>query len=703
MNLMPRRHWLTFAIAVFGSSCARDRNTPTVIPAYVDSRACKGCHAQIYQSYQQTGMARSFYQPSDSNLIEDYQRNNRFFHTSSGFHYEMRERDGKFLQRRWETDASGKAQNLFEREVHYVIGSGNHARTYLHWSGGEVIQLPVSWYAEGRRWAMSPGYDHAAQPDMRRRIDYGCLFCHNAYPNLPEGAGRYGVEQTFPRELPLGIDCQRCHGPGSRHIEVAGKTAKAEEIQSAIVNPARLPTDRRMDVCLQCHLETTSEPLPASTRRFGRSVFSFRPGERLSDYAVFFDHGAGREDKFEIAGAGYRFRRSACFLKSRGRLTCTTCHNPHDVPRGDAAVTHYREKCRQCHSQVAGSVHVAPSDCVSCHMPKRRTDDAVHVVMTDHWIQRRRPARDLVARHAEKHQVYRGSVTLYYPADLVGRDRDLYLGIAHVADGADRQAGSAILNRAIGDAPAKALAILADAYMAGSNQARAVSLYRRALELEPAMEKVHLNYALALPAEQAVAEYERLIRANPSLAQAHYGLANALTRIGQPDRAIQSFWDAIRQRPDYAEAYSNLGGLLAERERTEEARRAVEEALRIDPRLASARNNLAKILAAEGRLGAALEHLRRAIATDPSHVEGRLNLGRVLDQLGRKSDALAEFTRVVREAPGLVEGHLSLGIALGHKGDLNGAIAQFREVLRLRPGHPEAARNLELALEMKRP
>ena len=29
-------------------------------------------------------------------------------------------------------------------------------------------------------------------------------------------------------------------------------------------------------------------------------------------------------------------------------------------------------------------------------MPKRRTEDVVHAVMTDHYIQRRKPARDLL-------------------------------------------------------------------------------------------------------------------------------------------------------------------------------------------------------------------------------------------------------------------------------------------------------------------
>src|SRR5258708_4089223 len=140
---------------------------------------------------------------------------------------------------------------------------------------------------------------------------------------------------------------------------------------------------------------------------------------------LHFDQ-APANDKFEIASAAYRLRRSECFLKSplgrQGALLCTTCHNPHDIPRGEAAARHYTQVCRQCHSNtfdqlVASGRHSTSADCIGCHMPKRRTDDVVHVVMTDHYIQRRKPAGDLLAPIAERRETddtgYRGEVVLY--------------------------------------------------------------------------------------------------------------------------------------------------------------------------------------------------------------------------------------------------------------------------------------------------
>ncbi|MDQ1471812.1 MAG: hypothetical protein QOJ99_3292 [Bryobacterales bacterium] len=644
-------------------------------------------------------MAHSFSAIDRVTPIEDYDRNNQFFHSASGRYYQMQRRGQQSFQKRYELDAKGRQVNVLEQEVTYAIGSGNHARTYLHRSNnGELSELPVTWYTQEKRWGMSPGFDNANPADATRLVDDRCLFCHNAYP-ASDGS------------LAHGIDCQRCHGPGSRHIDLAasGKAA-GQDIRVAIVNPARLSSERQMDVCMQCHLETTSTDLPSMVRRFERGVNSFRPGEALTAYVVQFDEapGTGRPDKFEIVNQAYRLRQSACFLKSAGKLTCISCHNPHQAARGELVVPGYRKVCVGCHPHVTSPAHpsLQNSNCVSCHMPGRRTDDAVHVVMTDHLIQRKPAFTDRTGLPPEPGHS-KGTPVLYYPAQLPPGERDLYLGVAMVSNGAARVQGIQMLEHQLNaDTPAKAVAVLGEGYLAEGNASGAIAMFRQALAKDPGLTKARYNLAEALAAsgqtDQAIAEYKEAIRAHPGFAEAEYALGNVLVKAGKASDAAEHYGNAIRARPAYPEAHNNLGNLYSEQGNYEKAEGELNEALRIDPGFAEAHNNLGRVLASAHRPAEAMDHLKRAAAIKPNFLEARYNLARLLQESGSMDAAITEYRRAIAMQPGFTAAHLSLGQALGDAGKLDAAIAEFQEVLRLQPDHAEARRNLEMGLALKR-
>ena len=692
--------------------CARQKPVPQPESAYAPTGGCKTCHAEIAGQYQHVAMARSLYRPTPGNVIEDYRRNNHFYHAASGSHYRMVERQGRFYQQRYQLDERGREDNLLEVEISYIIGSGNHARSYLHLSPtGEATELPVTWYSQENRWGMSPGYDRPRHLGFGRQIDYACVFCHDAVPKLAAGADRYGAVPRFPQELPEGIDCQRCHGPGARHIELAsGGRAKAEEIRLAIVQPAKLQPELQMDVCQQCHLETTSARLPQAVARFDRPVYSFRPGQRLSDSLIHFDHppAAGRDGKFEIVSAAYRLRKSMCYQKSAGRLTCITCHDPHRTPRGPAAVAQFRTICRACHSQVAQPhPDLATSDCAECHMPKRRTEDVVHVVVTDHRIQRPQPGRDLLAPLKETDPEYHGDVALYDPPRMPQLDRDLYLGIALVKEGADRPTGIALLEKALAGkrGPVEAYIELAVAYGAQQNPAAAAENYRKALMIDPQLTMVRYNLGRALAElgdlQVAREQYQQAIREDSDLAEAHNNLATLLVQQGELISAAEEYRQAIRTRPIYAEAHNNLGHLYLDQGRLQDAQTQVEEALRCDPAFAPAYNSLGIILARQNRIDLAIRHFKRAVQFDRGFAEAHYNLGRAFDARGQWEKAMLAYRQAIQLDPGNAPAHLGLGVALVDAGRLDAAIAEFREALRLRPGYPDAQRNLQSLQRMK--
>ena len=565
------------------------------VGGYVAPGLCASCHAEIARTYSQTGMGRSV------NPVLSVPPAEPFYHAASDRHYELVERSGKWGMRRYQPGPEGAQANVVERSIDYVVGSGNHARTYLHQTeDGTLRELPLSWYAErGGYWAMSPGYDRPDHDDFRRRVGEQCLFCHAAYPTARDAP-------------PAAIDCQRCHGPGLQHVEKAQAPAAREEIRSAIVNPARLSPRRRIEVCLQCHLETTSRPLPDAIRRFDRQPLSYQVGEPLAGYVVHFDHPAasGRGDKFEVNHAGYRFLQSKCYGESEGALDCTSCHDPHRALRGPEAAEHYRQACRSCHSAPIAASHPAGEDCIACHMPKRRAEDAVHVVMTDHRIVRTLPGRDLLAPLDElamaKRAAYTGEVVLHAPAD--GLDDDtarLYLALAQIKDVANLRPGVPRLAQAVADLEppqAEFYFELGAAHMKMGALPEAAQAYREAIRRQGSWGTPYVRLAEVLLRAGKPGEAIAVLKDSPEPVEgeAAMTLGVALGQLGRLDDSMQALERAVRTMPDHPMAWLNLGVSLEQKKDFRRAESCYREAIRVRPDFEPARRHLANLLAAVG-------------------------------------------------------------------------------------------------------
>ncbi len=712
---------------------------------YVDSAICASCHQAIAKSYQLTGMGRSLYRPTPGNTIEDYTAHPTVHNEASGLTYTMVERDGRFYQRRSEVGFGGQQTNVVEEQIDYVIGSGNHARSYLHRGpDGRLIELPVSWYVENSGyWAMSPGYDRKGQEDFRRAISGECMLCHNGLPlkgSYPE-RGTSGLA-VFPKEIPEGIDCQRCHGPGGAHVRAAlAPNTPAEKIRQAIVNPARLNRERQLEVCMQCHLETSSSLMPNEIRRYNRTIDSYRPGEQIGDYKLYFDRASvpGQGDGFEIAHAGYRLRMSACFRASQ--MTCLTCHDPHQEYRISTSTAHYVAVCQGCHQSVVHKAALpAGTDCFSCHMPKRRTDDVVHVVMTDHYIQRVKPDRDLLAPMAEAGSAPQGreAVVPYYPAPLPHTgENELYLATAEVKHGS--ASGVAHLESAIlkysptapdfyfelGDGYARAgqndeairwykealrrkpdfrpaIKQLAAALMGKGEYARAAEVLRQAVAAPPAddalfsdLGNAYLRQGMLSQAQQAL---RRALEVNPEQPEAQNLLGLVAVQKDDPVEAQARFRDALRSQPDFAEAHNNLGNVLAGARDYPQAEYHFQRAVAIDPKSAEAHHSYALVLAMTQSYEQAIAQLREAIQLNPNDAQMHDDLGDILLVQRQADDAAMEYRQAIRLKPQLADPHCGLGNLLGAQEKFDEAKSELRVCVQLAPDNYEAHLGLGMIL-----
>jgi len=662
---------------------------------YIDPASCATCHPKIAAAYSQTGMARSFYRARPEKMVEDFAKANSYYHAPSDERYTMIVRGGDYFQRRHQL-AGGREVNAFEQQIHYVMGSGNHARTYLHLDpAGKLTQLPLGWYSEkGGFWAMNPNYDLPQHSGFQREIGFGCMFCHNGYPEVAPGEDGSGREPRYRGRLPEGIDCQRCHGPGRDHVKAISSGGGMEKVRAAILNPARLAPERQLEICMQCHLETTTRSLPHSIVRFDRGVFSFRPGEPLENYELNFDYAPGKGPKglFEIAHTVYRLRQSACFLSTAGTpraMTCTTCHNPHQALRGEEATAHYQAVCRQCH---AATQHTVSGDCLGCHMPKRRTSDVVHTVMTDHYIQRRKPAGDLLAPLGEQHETettrYRGEVVPYYPPQLPQtEENELYVAAAQVVDASNLEKGIPRLQAAIDRSHPKQAGFyfhLAEAYTKSGREATAFPLYEAAVERAPKHRDAWLGYGLALSkagkVEEAAAVLERALKQLPDDPLVLNNLGEVYL-AGKPSKALESLRRAVEIDPALVAAQNNLGLAYSALGNTEQAVRSWQEAIRIQPGTPIGHNSLANSFADRGDFAQAETHYRLAIRFDPGYVDAHFNYAILLAGQGKSSQAESELREVIKLDPNSALAYSNLAGILQQKGNTRGAIEQYRMAL----------------------
>lgn len=662
-------------------------------------------------------MARSFYRPTPENTVEDFAGKNPYYHKASDTYYAMVQRGGRYYQRQYQIGFDGKRINFQETEINFVLGSGNHARAYLHLTAkNTLVLLPLGWYAEnGGYWAMNPGYDRPDNQALRRNVTYDCMFCHNAYPGTPAVDGDPRAAPVFS-SVPEGIDCQRCHGNGGRHVGLARQGAKPEEIRAAIVNPSRLTPERRIEVCIECHLETTSSALPGAIVRYERAPFSYKPGEPLADFMLFFDHAPtkGYDDKFEITGSVYRLRKSRCFQKSNGALECTTCHDPHNILRGDEAARHYTAACRQCHSPaldrlVSDGRHTQSADCIGCHMPKRRTDDVVHAVVTDHYIQRTKPAGDLLAQKQERRETdanaYRGEVVLYYPPALPKPEDELYLAIAQVSQNSNLGPGIARLQAAIDKfRPARAeyYLQLGDAWSNAGHYDAALPAYEEALRHESGSEPALLRLGICLTAlrqyPRAEAVLKQALKLMPNDAAAWIELGSAHLGEGKTPDAIAAFEKAKQADPGMVEAYNLLGAILFETGDAAHAEPALREAIRLQPNFAPAHNNLGNLLSETGRFDEAKYQFEAALRYQDDYIGARYNYALALDRAHRLDDAQAQVEAILATHPNSAEAHEFLGHLWSAKGQLDRAMEQYREALRIVPEFAQANLDLGSAL-----
>jgi tetratricopeptide (TPR) repeat protein len=538
-------------LLITSSPLASQTLSPTPVKAdangYVSNEACARCHASIFESYQRTAMAHASGAATDNLIAGD------FLHKKSGVNYRVYAQDGKVwlsFERPGDPSVRGK------RELLYYIGQGRRGRTYLFSVDGFVFESPVNWYTDKHMWDMAPAYGDVRGAPMNLPALTSCLDCHvsGIQPPIPGTENRY----KMPVFAYSGVTCERCHGPGATHVS-----------GGAIVNPVKLPADRRDAICMQCHLEGN-----AAIERPGKHLYQFRPGDDLSDYVRYYvrENNDGQPG-LRAASQFEALAQSMCKKKSGAAMSCMSCHDPHGSLSAEERVSFYRQKCLACHSGLNSKHHANQPDCTSCHMPANLSTDVAHTAVTDHRIQRRpNTGAVLEDAHARPSPTLPRLVPFPDSPEAQHDNRDMALAWTSMAESGDAavlKQAELLLRKAVEESPKDAALLSSLGYVEQRRGAisDARELYQRALTQEPTLLDAATNLGVIEAngghLREAVTLWEGAFQRAPGRSSVGMNIVYAFCSAGQLGRARDVTMRVLQFNPDLDSAKKLLNGLNA--------------------------------------------------------------------------------------------------------------------------------------------
>jgi lipoprotein NlpI len=591
---------------------------------YVGKAVCANCHTANHETFAKAQMGRSF-KPATASLSDADWRNPEPVHDQDRDLFYQPVRRGEELFVREFRLSGGDTTHVREERIDYIVGSGQHTNSHIREENGYLYQLPLTWYAQTAEWGLPPGFDGGDSFRFNRPVTEQCMACH-------DGPSDYApVSENRFSNVPHGIECENCHGPGSVHVDAiqSGRIAHvATDIDYTIVNPAKLSLERQDDVCLRCHMQG------AAVLKDELAASAFRPGQKLTDFMdVFWPRFPDSTSRFIMASHPDRLRMSACWQASREPdsgvepVTCLTCHDPHQ-PLEAVTPEQFNAPCANCHEArgvglctEAVEVRMAvQNDCSSCHMPKSGTIDIPKVRVTDHFIRVPEPVRSDAGRNAAEQS------NLIRMASLLRPDVDA--------------------------------ATMASAYLTFFEEFAHRPFYldsaRAVLGRMPSGEALKQRVRLAFLAEDS-ADLVRLGSGmdpqKESDAWTAYRVGEGFLGLGDAAAAVRWLERATSLGPDHLRFLDKLGTSYMAEGRLGEAEAAFQRVLERDPTFATAWNNRGFLRVNLGDFEAAEADFREAISLDPDLPEALGNMASLLLNTGRPADAVPFAFQLLNLAP----------------------------------------------------
>jgi tetratricopeptide (TPR) repeat protein len=617
---------------------------------YVGIKTCRLCHQEIYNTFIETGMGKSFAGATKQKSSGEFIRS-LIYDEYSDFYYKAvwGKNDSLYFK---EFRLKGK-DTIFKRteRCDYIIGSGHHTNSHMQNVNGHFNQMPMTFYTQKKEWHLPPGFENGVNTRFSRKIGLECMSCHNSYPEFVLGSENKYIA------VDEGINCERCHGPGSVHVQQRSTGSKIDTtnyIDYSIVNPSKLPIDLQFDVCQRCHLQGNA------VLKEGKSFYDFKPGMKLSDYiSVFLPKYENADDEFIMASHADRLKMSQCFIKSfnpkevenklkpyKDALTCVTCHNPHVSVKVTSNEV-FNNACLNCHGKkiemnctekkVSAALHssnfkLESFNCVGCHMPKSGSIDIPHVTVHDHFI--RKP---VTQKEKDKIKTFIGLFAINEKTPDSLTKAKAYINQFEKFEQKNYYLDSAV--KYLSAKNLKNFDALIQLYFLKKDYAAATSLVNKFGKDELIKNRLNKQsydnqhawtcyrvaecYNYQNKANEAISFLEQANKLAPFVPEFTDKLATAYASTGNNKMAHQYFDATLKENPKYVPAIANLGFLYLTEGNAIVAEQLYNKALSLDPDNEDALMNMAGLYNFKGKTKEAVEILKQLIKKHPNNTKAQ--------------------------------------------------------------------------------
>lgn len=630
---------------------------------YVGMEQCRLCHQNIYNTFIETGMGKSFDHATKQKSAAKYDKHTVVYDRFQDFYYHpFWDNDSlKILEFR----LKGK-DTIYKRieKVDYIVGSGQHTNSHIQNVNGYLNQMPMTFYTQQQKWDLPPGFENGFNTRFSRKIGLECMSCHNSLPDFVMGSeNKYNA-------VPGGIGCERCHGPGSIHVKQRSSGSKIDTskyIDYSIVNPGKLTVDLQFDVCQRCHLQGNT------VLKEGRSFYDFRPGMKLSDYMVtFLPRYKDADDEFIMASHADRLKQSKCFISSfkeqtdknslrpyKSALTCVTCHNPHVSVKATGSSV-FNAACQKCHdperAKMSSSLPPQPKlcsekialrikkqdNCVSCHMPKSGSIDIPHVTVHDHYIRKpvKKQEQEKIKTFIGLYAVNDKNPSSQTKAKAYIQQYDKFEYKTEYLDSAKKYLNDKTLMDIennfhllvhINFIQQNYSQIIKYVNQIGKEKLVSKILVHRSWSNDDAWTAYRVGEALYAQnnIDEAYKFYEKAVTLSPYNLEFKNKIGALLLDRNKIKEAILLFEAILKENPKYVQAMNNLGYAMSMNDQLKEAESIYEKALKLDPDYELLLMNMAGLKIYNKDYKAAKNLLEKVILKNPKNTRAK----EALDQL----------------------------------------------------------------------